>query len=126
MGVMLLMQHPQVATRDCKFCQEVLHDETTGKPVQRAGHLVQRHAGCPPPCRMHKGCPKGTPEKPKSLSERNMMTYQHYLECRAVGIFPDDPIVRRNAQIIRMAEDEVERSRQITPEFLAAAFGGGK
>ena len=37
--------------------------------------------------------------------------YRHYMECKAVGRFPDDPIVRRNAGIIRRIEDAQERSR---------------
>ena len=35
--------------------------------------------------------------------------YDFYLECRAVGRFPDDPIVRRCAMTIRGAEDAAER-----------------
>lgn len=29
----------------------------------------------------------------------------HYLECRAIGRFPDDSWVRRNAVIVRRIED---------------------
>lgn len=40
-----------------------------------------------------------------------MSAYVHYLECRATGTFPDDPLVRRNAAAIRAVEDSVARIR---------------
>ena len=61
------------------------------------------------PCRQAKGCPKGTPEKPRSLRPENQRCLEHYRECKAVGQFPDDPIVRRNAAIILEVEEEVQR-----------------
>ena len=61
------------------------------------------------PCRdPERGCPKGTPEHPRTLLPENELAYEHYRECRAVGEFPDDAVVRRNAAIIRKVEDEVE------------------
>lgn len=64
---------------------------------------------CLPACRTPKGCPKGTPEKPKNLSAENRFCWQHYKECRAIGLFPDDAVVRRNAALIRELEDLFER-----------------
>ncbi len=61
------------------------------------------------------GCPKGTPENPKSLSPKNEQAYQHYRECRAVGVWGDDPIVRQNAAVIRSLEDM--RKRRDEMEF---------
>lgn len=43
------------------------------------------------------------------LSEQNWQAYTHYLECRAVGEFPNDPIVRRHARLIRQIEDAADR-----------------
>jgi hypothetical protein len=43
------------------------------------------------------------------LSERNFLAYQHYLECRATGSFPDDAIVRRNARVLRSIMDDYEQ-----------------
>jgi hypothetical protein len=40
-----------------------------------------------------------TPQFAVELSPRNRRAWQHYEQCRAVGQFPDDPIVRRNAAI---------------------------
>lgn len=64
----------------------------------------------PPPCRTNQGCPKGTPENSKELSSKNRQAYEHYLQCKAVGKFPEDAIVYRNAGIIRQIEDRMDRS----------------
>lgn len=109
-GVRLLLLHPEVAMRDCQHCQKWLYDEKTGRVEQRAGKDVLR-PGTPTPCRFPKGCPKGTPEKQLSLTPKNEMAYQHYKECKAVGAFPDDPIVRRNAAMIRAVEDSVATTK---------------
>ncbi len=62
----------------------------------------------PPLCQSRKGCPKGTPENQKTLTPANLDCYMHYRQCRAVGSFPDDPLVRQNAEIIRTQEDLFE------------------
>ena len=114
-GVRLLLNWPQVASRDCRHCQQFAYDEATGQPCRnraREGELVPRPAGNLPPCRIEGvGCPKGTPDQQNSLNERNRQAYRHYLECRATGNFPDDPIVRRNAVLIRAEEDRVGEGR---------------
>jgi hypothetical protein len=51
------------------------------------------------------------------LSPRNESALQHYRECRAVGCFPDDPIVRANAAIVRAWEDL--RKRQDDSDFYS-------
>ena len=83
-----------------------------GKPELRASYDVRGVPTCPPVCRTEKGCPKGTPEKQRSLNPENQLCYEHYRECKAVGQFPDDPVVRRNAGLIRDVEDRFERTRQ--------------
>lgn len=111
-GIALLLSHPEVASRDCKICQKYCFDEKTGALSGTPENPVPRPPKGPP-CRWREnGCPKGTPEKQKSLSPRNQKAYQHYLECKATGIWPDDPIVKRNAGIIRRIEEAHERSRQ--------------
>jgi len=111
-----LWLHPAVATRDCADCLVHLYDETTGEVVMGRDKVAprKRDRSCPAPCRKDplKGCPKGTAENPISLTPQNERAVIHYRECAAVGTFPDDPIVRRNAAIIRSIEQAVERSRQ--------------
>ena len=108
----MLLLHPEVATRDCGHCQKWLYDEKTGRVVKRGPRDVERPAGTFPPCQTQAGCPKGTPEEPRSLSPRNEMAYRHYLECKAVGEFPPDSIVRRNAALIRATEDSIAGAKQ--------------
>jgi hypothetical protein len=79
-----------------------------GGPLLRLGKMIPRAKGARTPCSYCPKIPQGRPLEPASaveLSPHNAQAYQHYLECRAVGQFPDDPIVRRNAVVIRKAED---------------------
>jgi hypothetical protein len=79
-----------------------------GERVIRRELPVLRLPNQRPPCHWCPKIPKGTPPRPENaveLSPKNMAAYLHYLECRAVGQFPADPIVRRNAAAIRHVED---------------------
>lgn len=81
--------------------------------LTRRGEPVPRPPGAPTPCRT---CPKVPPRsdpRPESaveLSEEHRETVRYYEECRAVGHFPDDPIVRWAARVLRSAEDHVEKA----------------
>lgn len=125
----LAILHPEVAFRDCTDCEMHVYDEKTGERLKLAnGQPMARPRGTCAPCRFRdNGCPKGTPEMSKGLSDRNWKAWQHYRECRAVGQFPDDAIVRRNAAIIRAATEAAEetlRRRDLGP--LAALLAGGR
>lgn len=77
------------------------------------GNPLPRQPNNPPPCRPMRGrkligCPKGTPEEPRSLSRKNQAAYWHWQQCSAIGSFPDDPIVRQNAAVIQQAERLVD------------------
>lgn len=120
-GVLLILQHPNVANRPCEICLTDLYDEETGEPIKsrkKDGSNRKRDSSCPPPCRTAKGCPKGTPEESRALTEQNWAAYQHYLECKATGSFPDDAIVRQNAALIRRVEEIVEQGRQLRLETM--------
>lgn len=115
------MQHPEVAFRDCDHCHKWLYARNGQPEKDRQGNLRPRHKLTPPACRLSwgTGCPKGTPENSKALSEKNVEALRHYLECKAVGQFPDDPIVRRNAGIIRQIEDSVREERMLLAQLKA-------
>lgn len=112
--------HPEIAGRSCSDCKNFMYDDTPqrmGLPVIRAG-VHQSRGGGPTPCRW---CPKipssvpardACPEKAVELNERNWQALIHYLKCRAVGRFPDDPWVERNAMVIRDEMDSAEQDRQ--------------
>ena len=107
-GVALMMSHPNVAFRDCEHCKKWWYDEKTGEIHKKNGRELPRP--CPPPCETSAGCPKGHWKEPKTLNERNVMAYLHYRECRAVGSFPEDAIVRHNAAVIRDLEDADDKA----------------
>jgi hypothetical protein len=111
-GVRLLLAAPHLASRDCGDCQTYVYDETTGRRARQGGRPVPRPAGTAPPCRLPQiGCLKGTPENPHTLSPANSAAYRFYQQCRAVGVFPDDPIVRRTATLIARVEQSFAREQ---------------
>lgn len=122
------MLHPEVAYRDCGHCSQFIYNEKTGEPDTYFGKLIPRK-GSLPPCRF-KGadgkslCKKGTPEESNALNQQNQRVYQHYLECKAIGHFPDDAIVRRNASLIRQVEDSVQRVWQVQLAGLGGKSDG--
>lgn len=65
-------------------------------------------------------CPKGHFSSPIELSQKNVEAYHHYLTCVAVGSFPDDEIVRRNARIIRQIVDQQKEIQQ--REFMLSVL----
>ncbi|MCH9725557.1 MAG: hypothetical protein K0U86_11750 [Planctomycetes bacterium] len=119
----LLLFHPKVAFRDCEHCLDFVYNEETGQTrVTSRGECCKRLPTVPAPCRTSKGCPKGTPENQNVLSEKNMRAYQHWKECKAIGQFPDDPTVRRNAVIIQELTDIAAEQRQF--QVMSAMMGG--
>lgn len=122
-----MILYPEVAFRDCADCLMYVYDEKTGdRKLDAGGKPIARPRGTVAPCRFREGgCKKGTPEASKALTQANWKAWQHYQECRAVGEFPTDAIVRRNASIIRAVTDSAEselRAKQLGP--LAALLGG--
>ena len=107
-----------VANRDCKICLKYDFDESTGQMTRgRDGRpelrLVDCGAAFHAPCRNPaKGCPKGSPEHPKSLIAENELCLAHFLECEAIGRFPEDGVVARNAAEIRAVRDLVRKTQE--------------
>lgn len=80
--------------------------------LTRGGKPVPRPPLSPTPCVRCPKIPPGRDPKPESAAELTPQLaecYQHYLECRAVGDFPADPIVRTAAALIRQVEDAANR-----------------
>lgn len=123
-GVALLLSAPEIAFRNCDHCQMYVYDETTGRPYEHPPHsglVIVRPPGTQPPCRIAGvGCPKGTPENPKGMNAANQAAWQFDRECRATGQYPDDPIVRRNAALIR--EVELAHARREWAQFRRAVL----
>ncbi len=122
MYVRLRLFHPEFAGRTCASCKEWVYQDD-GTIQLRAGEPVKRFRGAPTPCGTCPKIPSGLPKCPESAvepSEKSARIYQHYRECRAVARFPDDPIVKRHAAIIRALHDERDR---LPLERLTVALG---
>ncbi len=115
----LILFHPGIASRSCADCQRYVFDDDPdiGGPVKldRDELPMVRESYSETPCYR---CPKTPsnlhPDKRTratavEMNERSMLAYQFYLECRAVGQFPNDPIVRLCAAAIRGVEDRYDR-----------------
>lgn len=104
----------------CRICEEYETTPDFFVSLGRSGKAVPRLKQLGPsflaPCRdPARGCPKGCPENPNSLTPENELCWEHFRECDAVGRFPDDPVVARNAAVIREVLRECEADR--TKEF---------
>ena len=101
-GTRLLKKDSKLANRSCEDCQKWWYDDKTGDVIIRnsTGEKELRPEGTVTMCRTSLGCPKGTPENQKSLNRANKWALRHYQQCKAIGIFPDDEIVKKNAVII--------------------------
>lgn len=108
---------PEFAGRSCADCKRWLYRPDGSKMVrgrpQDGGLPMLRPQGQPTPCHECPKVPSDAPERTSAHaiepSEKSWLAYQHYLECAAVGSFPDDPIVKRNARVIRQVEQMWER-----------------
>ncbi len=125
----MVLCHPVLSARSCKVCEAYMHHDSPGQPpatepAKRGGRLLLRPSGKFAPCRYDATpCPKGTPEQSRMHNATNAAVWQHFQECDAVGVFPDDPIVRRNAATIRATLGRIERTRQETLAGLSMITG---
>lgn len=117
-GVRFQLRHPALAGLSCATCQKWLLDPITGEFHGPKGKRILRQPEDVLLCQTHDGCPKGTPNDPKGLSAKNAQALRHYLECQAIGQFPDDAIVKRNARIIAQVYEEhrkeIDRAKRVT------------
>lgn len=119
----LLLTHPHLAARSCSDCRRWIYPDKPGEfaesPAERAGVKVVRLPMQLPPCSYCPKQPSDVPERSRrpetavELSAKNWRAYHHYTECAAVGSFPDDPIVRRNAAIISRIEKDAAAVQQL-------------
>jgi hypothetical protein len=124
--VSLYYRHPAHFSLSCETCQKfVQKDGVLVRHPARTGPPLERQPGQPTPCATCPKIPEDAPERTRrfarELSPRNLAAFKHYRECAAVGRFPDDPIVRRNAAIIKEVADSYRDSKL---DALAALLGG--
>jgi hypothetical protein len=130
--------------RSCEDCQRYWYDDGPDgmgkqRTDKRTGLPVPRPKGTRTPCHM---CPRtaysGVPPKDRSpkhaveLSEQNKLVLLHYQLCRAVNDWPRgedgqvDPLVQRNARLIQLVEDAVDRQQSSTLPLAHALLTIGR
>lgn len=118
-------------SRSCDDCRKFIYEDSGKQKIHRRTGLPVINLGGMTPCSI---CPKipdrvfgddgkeiaktpGNAAKLRphavELTPRLTLAWQHYRECRAVGSFPDDPLVRGNAVRFRHAQDESDVQRQV-------------
>jgi hypothetical protein len=112
--------NPEVAAIDCEHCKLFAYDLKTGKPYLNGNQFIPR-SGKPPCATDDKACLKVKPGA-SDLTPTNRHVLKHYLECRAVGQFPDDAIVRQNAAVLDGLYREADSYR--TRQALDGAMSG--
>jgi hypothetical protein len=116
-GMRLLTLYPSTAGITCESCQKFWMDPIDGTYAKRDGVRLERPEGSLL-CEVGT-CPAGDPNANRRLNRKNLMAYRHYLECYAVGDFPEDPIVRNNARLISWSIDRAKsdqrKARQACP-----------
>lgn len=122
-GVRLALLFPEW-NRPCAVCEKYIwQDKNPGRVQRRAdGEPVERkNDSIPLRCIECPKVPQWAKEQNKDWRElralaveditpENEEALRHYTECRAVGAFPDDDIVRLCAGVIRPIEDEAARA----------------
>jgi hypothetical protein len=85
-----------------------------------------RPPGAPTPCHRCPKIPKGQPPRPEhaaELTDQNWRALKFHQSCKAVGQWPDDAIVRRNARVIELALDEIRDRWAATGADLLRQLG---
>ena len=128
------MVDPVVAARSCDDCQKYVWNDEPGKMGDTiirlaGGQPWERPPQSPTPCQM---CPKVPHDRRTATTtradaieptERSWSILWHYRKCKAVGRFPDDPLVERHAGLIHEVESAVERARlEHTAGMLSLLF----
>lgn len=102
--------------RTCQECMTYLYDDD-GNIRMRGTMKCRRPQGAAfmTPCQSCPKIPKSEQVKHWSnaveLSRKNFEAFLHWKGCKAVGRFPDDPIVERNAVVIQDVVNDWERSK---------------
>lgn len=128
----MLLLHPELLDRPCSDCTRHLYlDRGPGQFGPRLerprGKPVPRPKGTRPPCEWCPKVPRGDPPRPESaqeLSPKNLQALLFHRQCRAVGRFPDDAIVRRNAALVDQIERDAAEIRQATAQLQLFARMG--
>ncbi len=121
-GVRLALLYPEW-NRPCETCEKYIWKRNdpgrvertaAGEPVRRALPTIPlRCAECPKVPQWAKEAGKTWQElralAVEGFTDENRKAFDFYKGCRAVGHFPDDPLVRWYADLIRGVYDDADR-----------------
>lgn len=110
-GSMIAIAYPHLDRVSCADCKYWWFDINDGEFCKRGDVYLKRDGH--PPCDIGVKCPVGHWTQEKRLSEKNREAFRHYMLCRKAGVFPDDPIVRRNARIISEVIEKCQRKSKM-------------
>jgi hypothetical protein len=112
--VQIEILHPDLVYRDCDHCQRFFYEEDgpdKGKVrLDRNGEPLDRPPGTSPPCRRSQGCPKGTPENQRVLTDYNRKAWDFHKRCKLTGRWPDDELVIQRGVLL---EDVLSHIREV-------------
>lgn len=109
-----MKQHPEVYYRDCNDCLLHVYNDETGKRELHRDQPIPRPPGVPALCRKPQGdCPKGTPEEPKTLSERNQKAYRFHQMCCLTGRWPHDDLVVSRGILLKDIEESLKQQDEL-------------
>jgi hypothetical protein len=89
----------------CVNCQKHWFDPITNTVAMQDGQPIPRE-GQSLLCDIEGACPVGHHSKRNSFSPKNKLAYQFHQQCASSENWPDDPIVKQNAELIRRAQNE--------------------
>lgn len=136
----MMFAHPEMIDRTCQKCQDYWYEDTPG----HMGPLLRLDDGSPmrrptdggkpggTPCHQCPKVPRDAPERTREHAieptEKSMAALRHYERCAAVGRFPDDEIVERNAGLIApiYRQAEVANARDAAGIIALLIASGGK
>lgn len=109
-GTRLKLLYPHLSRNTCEHCLKWWFDPVSGETYTQDKNPLERMPEEELLCRTV-GCPLGSPEKRRAFTEKNQRAFEFDLHCRAIGQWPDDPIVKRNAYLIGLAAKRVSEER---------------
>lgn len=125
-GARVALLSPEWA-RPCSACEEFWYEDSGRIKRGGDGEPVKRPPGAPTPCQSCAKVPRWAKEAGKDwkecrgladeISPQNEQALEAYREFRAVGRFPDDPVVRWYAGILA----EVHREADLQPAQVQTA-----
>jgi hypothetical protein len=122
--------HPELPS--CADCGQWMYDPKTWKPSTRGGKPIPRAKGTPTPCwtcpRSKAGPEPGKPYPEGEMTGQSWAAYWYWRRCLAdtTGLLPRDPVTIRNAALLQMIQDSVDRERSNPLNLLAVLMGGSK